>query len=145
MSNNIQSAGGETNYEKMDIYYPEKKEETPINTKKEKKSLNIYIFIAISLVVIIGLIIFLIIFFVKKKDDKNKDDDDEKKEFTCDDGYYIPDGEEKIKDNCLKCSLDNCKICNGNNITDYCISCLSNYFPIYDNDNLTFCEPKCQT
>ena len=76
MSNNIQSSGGETNYEKMDIYYPEKKEETPINTKKEKKSLNIYIFIAISLVVIIGLIIFLIIFFVKKKDDKNKDDND---------------------------------------------------------------------
>ena len=74
MDDNIQSSGGETNYEKMDIYYPEKKEETPKEIKTKKRFLNKYIIILISLI-IIGLIIFLIVFLqqqimIKKKIEK---------------------------------------------------------------------------
>ena len=135
MTDNIQSSGGESNYEKMDIYYPEKKEETPININTKKSLLKIYIIIAISLI-IIGLIIFLIVFFATKNNNKNGEseegegggsNDDKDNDNICIEGYFIPEGQEKIKENCQKCSLDNCKICKGTNTSNYCFSCLSNY------------------
>ena len=42
---------------------------------------------------------------------------------------------------CLKCSVENCRICYGNLNSNKCISCLSSLIPKYDNyNNISSCE-----
>ena len=62
----------------------------------------------------------------------------------CYDGYYIPIEENIIRNNCLKCRVDNCKECNGTEGINNCYKCNSNLIPHYENDENKIIE-SCNT
>ena len=109
--------------------------------KEEKKSFNkLFIFLGIGILVIVGVIILLILLIKGNKKGDKKD----KKEIKYNPGYFIPEDEELLIQNCQKCFLENCEKCNGTKVYNECISCNNKYFPIYEKDNIKFCEPKCE-
>ena len=58
------------------------------------------------------------------------------KNIHCDDGYFLEINENK----CTKCSLSNCKKCEGSLTNNTCISCLSSYNPKLLNKKIISCE-----
>ena len=57
----------------------------------------------------------------------------------CNNGYYFPE-DDTSKAQCKPCSVNNCKICYGSSEFETCESCLSSYFPIYENYKIKKCE-----
>ena len=57
---------------------------------------------------------------------------------TCNNGYFIPD-DETIRIKCQKCSINNCKICSGNKLSDICTLCEDFTNPIYENGKIQNC------
>ena len=111
-------------------------EQTP--GKKEKKSYKkLFIFLGLGILFIVGIIILLI--FLLKGNEKDKE------EIKCDPGYFLVVDKEPIKENCQKCSLENCEICHGTKLNNECTSCGDEFFPIYENNTIKVCEPKCKT
>ena len=74
------------------------------------------IIIIISLLIIIIALIIVIILLTKKT-------------LTCDEGYYLPEDD---KSQCLKCSEEHCKECQGRKNLNICTSCFLGY--IIDNN-----------
>ena len=61
----------------------------------------------------------------------------------CKMGYFLPD-DGINKYSCEKCSLNNCKKCQGNKNDDICILCEDNYITKYDISNkIKYCNEKC--
>lgn len=60
---------------------------------------------------------------------------------TCNPGYYLPIDDE-LKQECSKCEIENCKICNGTIDSNICYECNDNSTPIYDKDEdkIKFCS-----
>ena len=88
---------------------------TEIDIEKNKicsKKIIIIISVSISIVVV-SLAIFLIYYFVIKKE-----------KIICEPGYYLPEDDES---ECLKCSLDKCKICSGTKSNNICSECFGGY------------------
>ena len=86
-----------------------------IDVEKNKicsKKIIIIISVSISIIVV-SLAIFLIYYFVNEKDNKDN-------KIICDPGYYLPEDDES---KCLKCSLENCKICSGTTNKSICSEC----------------------
>ena len=55
---------------------------------------------------------------------------------TCEPGYFVP--EDNVE--CEKCSTENCEICHGTKTNNFCISCFSTFFPLYENDFIISCN-----
>ena len=91
-----------------------------------KKLFQILILIVLILLIIILLIIVIIIL--------NKPDKQEN--INCNDGYFL----EKKQNKCIKCSITNCKQCEGSLINNTCISCLSSCKPKLLNNKIISCE-----
>ena len=90
--------------------------------------------IIFSIIIIIIILIVLIIFFMQKPKE-------------CQSGYFLP---EDSKSKCQQCSIKNCDKCSGTKESNFCSSCISNYFPFYENNTLKSCnlcdigkEDKC--
>ena len=62
---------------------------------------------------------------------------------TCNNGYFIPD-DETIRIKCQKCSINNCKICSGNKLSDICTLCEDFTNPIYENGKIQNCLYKIE-
>ena len=62
---------------------------------------------------------------------------------TCNIGYYLPE-DFTSKNKCKKCSVENCNKCYGTIDFDDCESCISPFFPVYENNKITKCE-ICET
>ena len=88
---------------------------TEIDIEKNKiSSKKIIIIISVSItIVVVSLAIFLIYYFVIRKD-----------KLICEPGYYLPEDDES---QCLKCSLDKCKICSGTKAKNTCTECFGGY------------------
>ena len=68
-----------------------------------------------------------------------------KKCSKCKDGYFVPD-DSINKLICEKCSLNNCKRCEGNKNDNICTSCENNYIAKYDPyRGIKYCNERCQT
>ena len=63
---------------------------------------------------------------------------------SCNIGYYLPEDDISRK-KCKICSIENCKKCYGNLDSDICESCLSSFFPLYENNKIKKCEIICET
>lgn len=88
---------------------------TEIDIEKNKiGSKKIIIIISVSIsIVVVSLAIFLVYYFVIRKD-----------KLICEPGYYLPEDDES---QCLKCSLDKCKICSGTKAKNTCTECFGGY------------------
>ena len=88
---------------------------TEIDIEKNKiGSKKIIIIISVSIsIVVVSLAIFLIYYFIIRKD-----------KLICEPGYYLPEDDES---QCLKCSLDKCKICSGTKAKNTCTECFGGY------------------
>ena len=104
-----------------------------------KKIKNI-ILLSILILIIVGLVIFLILNNSQKNKKIPFSLHQNNINITNQEGYYIP------KDNLVnsfykKCSVENCKKCYGTSYKDTCISCLSSYKPLLDENNkIISCE-----
>ena len=102
---------------------------SPLENGKEEikgnKILNLKLIIIISVIILnIILLIVLILVLVNKVE--------------CESGYYLPEDDES---NCQKCSVDNCDKCSGTKESNICSSCISKFFPIYEDNILKSCNP----
>ena len=99
--------------------------DSPSYCERNIKVIFIIILVILSSI-IIALIIFLFWYFNRHKE--------------CSEGYF----REKNNSNnnkCIKCSIENCKTCEGYINNNTCISCISPYKPNYDkNKKIISCE-----
>ena len=58
-----------------------------------------------------------------------------KTDIECTDGYFL----EKNDKICTKCSISNCKKCEGSSMNNTCITCFSSYIPKIINDTIISC------
>ena len=94
---------------------------------KIKKRINLKVILLI-LVILIIVIVSIILIIYKSSD----------KKLECKSGYFLPDDS---KSECHKCTLENCDKCFGTRGSNACSSCISNYFPVYENNILKKCNP----
>ena len=102
---------------------PSKKGNNEINVKN-KLSLRMKLII-FSIIIIIIILIVLIIYFMQNPKE-------------CPSRYFLPDDS---KSKCQQCSLKNCDKCFGTKDSNLCSSCISNFFPFYENNILKSCNP----
>ena len=57
----------------------------------------------------------------------------------CESGFFLTDN-----NICKKCSIDNCEKCSENNNTIFCLACMSDFIPIYENGIIKFCQYHCE-
>ena len=93
-----------------------------INKKKSQ------IIILIVLILLILILIIIVIIILNKPDSQ--------KNINCKDGYFL----EKNNIKCFKCSITNCKQCEGSLINNTCISCFSSHKPKLLNNKIISCE-----
>ena len=63
---------------------------------------------------------------------------------NCNSGYYLPE-DDLNKKVCKKCSLKNCKKCNGTSIVNNCTDCEYPLIPFYNNEHISFlCDIPCE-
>ena len=101
---------------------PSKKDNNEIMLKS-KLSLRMKLIIFSIIILIIIFIILIIYILIKPKD--------------CESGYFLPND----SSGCQQCSLKNCDKCSGTKESNFCSSCVLNYFPFYENDILKSCNP----
>ena len=79
----------------------------------------------------------------KKKEDEKKEEEQKEEEKTkvCESGYFIPDNSEPLKENCIKCNIDNCVQCSGNKNSPICILCKEDYILYNSMDK---CKKSCE-
>ena len=58
---------------------------------------------------------------------------------TCNPGYYLPIDDE-FKQECRRCDIENCKICNGTIDSNICYECNDDFNPIYEEDKIKSCQ-----
>ena len=111
-------------------------QEGKVSTKMKIILLLIIAFLVLCLV--IAAVMFIYLKYVKK----DKDNSSQKP------GYFLPTDD---KNNYYKCSLSNCKECQGEINDNVCVSCLDNTIPVYgDNNSIISCKKaksgqgKCQ-
>ena len=103
-----------------------KNENLPVHLSCINKKL-LHIIILIVLLIIIFTSISIVIYILNNHDIK--------KNIHCGDGYFL-----EINKKCIKCSLLNCKKCEGSLTNDTCMSCLSSYKPKLLNNKIISCE-----
>ena len=59
-----------------------------------------------------------------------------KTDIECTNGYFLEKNDKK----CTKCSITNCKKCEGSSMNNTCITCLSSYIPKLINNIIISCE-----
>ena len=102
---------------------PSKNDDNEIKVKS-KLSLRMKLIIFTIVIFIILLIILIIYKLLQPKD--------------CPSGYFLPTDS---KSECQQCSLKYCNKCSGTKESNICSSCISNYFPLYENYILKSCNP----
>lgn len=58
---------------------------------------------------------------------------------TCNPGYYLPIDDE-FKQECRRCDIENCKICNGTIDSNICYECNDDFKPNYEEDKINSCS-----
>ena len=104
-----------------------KNENLPVHLSCINKKL-LHIIILIVLLIIIFSSISIVIYILNNHD--------KQKNIHCNDGYFLEINENK----CAKCSLLNCKKCEGSVKNNTCISCLSSYKTKLLNNRIISCE-----
>ena len=99
-----------------------KNETLPNSSCINKKLIQIIILIVLILLFVVLLIIVIRIL--------NKPD------IECTDGYFLEKNDKK----CTKCSITNCKKCEGSSMNNTCITCFSSYIAKLINDTIISCE-----
>ena len=115
----------------------------------------IKIFFLCLLILIIGLIVVIILILhyehvkfqsrYRKKIKKYYKLINKKRNFICSEGYFL--GKSYINKNvCIKCSVENCKKCEGEDESELdnntCVTCFPSYTPIYENNTIISCDLK---
>lgn len=117
------------------------------------------IFIAVIIILILAIIISIIISTnnSKKDNNHNNENNDEIKNIEnclsydklknecleCKSGYYLPNDDDK-KQKCQKCSVEKCDKCTGTKFSNKCETCASYLTPIYEKNEIIFCNYTCQ-
>ena len=112
-------------FESFNVSLPEKENEFQIPKQRQK---GIFYLIIIILIIIIVTIFVLI---------------SNKKENICQKGFFIPS--DSLDNKCIKCSVENCDICQGNMLSNICTSCKPYLTPIIEKNIIKYCIYSCET
>ena len=63
---------------------------------------------------------------------------------SCNLGYFMPEDDD-LKQNCQKCSIENCQECKGTKTNDICTSCGPYLVQVKENDIIKYCNYTCET
>ena len=138
------------NINEIDITVKDLKQSSETNQSSGSRR-NKNLIIAISIVLILIVVILIIVFFalIKRGKEKYKKEETKTKEAKsltrpiCDSGYFIPDDDNTFQD-CQKCSLEGCQICNGTYKKNECSLCGGNLEAIYSNNKIIKCNNTCE-
>ena len=119
-------------------------------SSEPRRNKNLIIIISIILILILIILIIAYFAFIKKGKEKSKKEETKTQEAKsierpiCSSGYFIPDDDNTFQD-CQKCSLEGCQICNGTYINNECSLCGGNLETIYSNNKIIKCNNTCET
>ena len=136
MKKNINENKNGINFNKYSILYKEQKD-------KYTKVKNLTIIILMILILLSVLFIYVLIYLKPKEEFKKFNEDLIKKlNKSCEKGFYLNISLIEKKSECIKCSIENCELCNYTKRInkDTCFSCFSHFNPKYKYNTITSCK-----